>query len=331
MFLPPHCGCALQWFSSKELQGFYFTDKGFDCWFINFRGNILNLSHKNTNISYEEFFDFSYDDLGQKDVPTCIDNILKITKKSKLTLVTMSAGGLVGNIALTDKFTHKKINSLVDEAIFLCPSLLLTYHQDYKLDTHYNNLKTYDWVIKKSKEWNVHHTGFGAYHSDNNLSGKFVEYIDSLYPNFDMHKTDLIGFDGKTDRCFAHFLKKDLLWILFPFLKFLGHPGLRSQDYGTSLKCYIHLAQNMTGERRYTKKLYAYDYMSEKNKQKYGTEQCPEYDLTNINIPISVIAGGKDKFCNLEAAKVFAELVNTHNKNENVKCFCLEDWRHLSF
>ena len=104
----------MEWIWSEESNGFYFMGKGFDCWFVNFRGNIFNLSHKNANISYEKFFDFSYDDMGKKDVPTFIDNILKITKKSKLTLVSLSAGGLAGNIALTDKSTYRKINSQVD-------------------------------------------------------------------------------------------------------------------------------------------------------------------------------------------------------------------------
>ena len=207
--------------------------------------------------------------------------------------------------------------------------MLFSYHQEKKWDIV--TLSNFDFAIKKSKEWNVHHNEFGGYHSEAYFCKKFVLYIDSIFPGFDVKKTDLGGFDFKTDRAVAFVLKKNLLWFLFPCLKFFGHPGLRNVDFGTSLKSFLHICQHVIVERRYSKKLYAYYHGSEENKQKYGTEECPEYDLTNINIPISIIVGSTDKSCNLEAAQVFAELVNTHNKNENLKCFCLENYRHASF
>ena len=331
LFLHSYSGAATDWLLSRESYVNYFADKGFDCWFMNFRGNIFNLSHKNQDISYEEFFDFTYDDLGQKDVPTCIDNILKITKKPKLTLVSLSAGAFAGNIALTDKSTHKNTNSQVEQAIFLAPMLLITHHKEKNWDTDYCYYKNMDWAIKKSKEWKSYHTKFGSYHSDSYFCTKFLKYIDSVYPAYDLAGTDITGFDGKTDVAVACVLKKDLLWTLFPCQKFFGHPGGRTDGYGTSTKCFLHIVQQVLTERRYTKKLYAYHYGSEENKQNYGTEESPDYDLTNINIPMSLIIGSTDKVCNLEGSQAFADLVNTHNKNENLKCFCLENWRHASF
>ena len=332
MFLHGINGIAMVWFSSQESYGFYFADKGFDCWFINFRGNIFNLSHKNPNISYEEFFNFSYDDLGQKDVPTCIDNILRITKKTKLTLVSLSAGCFAGNIALTDKSTHKKINNQIDHAIFLAPVMLVTHHQEQKWVRDNFNYKNMEEIIEKSKEWNVFHDDFGSYHSDGYFCTKFIKYLNSSVCSYiDITTTDLCGFDFKTDRAVAYFLKKDFLWMLFPFLKFFGHPGKRATCFGSSLKCFLHVVQQTLIERRHTKKLYAYFYGLEENKKQYATEKCPEYDMKNVNIQMSLITGSTDKVCSLEGSQAFAELVNNHNKNENIKCFCLENFRHASF
>ena len=135
--------------------------------------------------------------------------------------MSISTGSFAGNIVLTDKPTHITINSQVDLAIFLAPLLLLTYHQEEKWDSGHNNYKNTDWIIKKSKEWNVHITMSKIYNVRffnilyklsfrQNLYNKFIEYIDGVYPNSDIGNSDLVGLMVKQIELLHMFLKKTL-------------------------------------------------------------------------------------------------------------------------
>ena len=58
---------------------------------------------------------------------------------------------------------------------------------------------------------------------------------------------------------------------------------------GTSVKNIIHYGQMMMDN-----KFQAYDYGSEKNKQKYGTAHPKEYSLKNLTTPVYAFSGGHD-------------------------------------
>ena len=76
--------CCIHFFAGKFSMGWYFLDKGYDVWAINYRGTVWNFSHKNPDISYEEFFDFGLEDYATVDFPCFMENILRITNKDKL-------------------------------------------------------------------------------------------------------------------------------------------------------------------------------------------------------------------------------------------------------
>ena len=178
--------CALEFFLLKEKTGFYFADKGFDVWAMNFRGNLYNLSHKNQNITYQEFFDFGFDEIGKIDIPTCIDNILKITKKPKLTLHANSVGCFSSVIALTDKSVCQQ----VDQVLFTAPCLFLSCHKEPRWEQDCYTWDGVNLIEKTIREMNTHHTNFGNFYSDKLISTAFYTYIDSVIPGMDLSKGD---------------------------------------------------------------------------------------------------------------------------------------------
>ena len=63
------------WVDNKNGILYHILDKGYDCWLVNLRGNKFNLSHRNKDISEEEFFDFNLHDYITKDIPTILENV----------------------------------------------------------------------------------------------------------------------------------------------------------------------------------------------------------------------------------------------------------------
>lgn len=81
--------------NSKELNiPYQLVENGFDVWIGNNRGNFHSNKHtsldkkKNKN----DFWNFTYHQMGMKDVPAMTDYILGLTKKEKLTYIGHSRG-----------------------------------------------------------------------------------------------------------------------------------------------------------------------------------------------------------------------------------------------
>jgi len=90
--------------------GYYLLEQGYDCWFVNLRGTLFNLSHKNPNISAEEFFDYTIYDHSLIDIPCFYENISKFYENQKIISIAYSLSSLMLHIALSDDSTCKMIN-----------------------------------------------------------------------------------------------------------------------------------------------------------------------------------------------------------------------------
>ncbi|CAH2102897.1 unnamed protein product [Euphydryas editha] len=71
------------------------AENGYDVWMGNARGGLNSRRHVTLDPSKdgEKFFDYSFEDIGLKDVPEMIDYILKVTRQSKLDYIGHSQGG----------------------------------------------------------------------------------------------------------------------------------------------------------------------------------------------------------------------------------------------
>ncbi|XP_041451912.1 uncharacterized protein LOC111073946 isoform X2 [Drosophila obscura] len=69
--------------------------KGYDVWMLNTRGNIYSKEHTKKFIRLQEYWDFSFHDIGTNDVPSSIDLILERTNFQKIQYIGHSQGSTV--------------------------------------------------------------------------------------------------------------------------------------------------------------------------------------------------------------------------------------------
>ncbi|XP_031828488.1 gastric triacylglycerol lipase isoform X2 [Nomia melanderi] len=68
------------------------ADAGYDVWLGNNRGNIYSKNHTSISLTDRRFWDFSYHELGDRDLPATIDYILDQTRYERLSYIGHSQG-----------------------------------------------------------------------------------------------------------------------------------------------------------------------------------------------------------------------------------------------
>lgn len=95
---------------------FFFADAGFDVWLNNSRGNCYSRDHKYLDPDNdEEYWDFSFHELGKFDQPALFSYILKHTGNSSLTYIGHSQGTtqMFAGLSMNSDFFKGKINLAV--------------------------------------------------------------------------------------------------------------------------------------------------------------------------------------------------------------------------
>ena len=88
-------GDASAWIMNTDKSlAFVLANAGYDVWLGNNRGSQYSRVNNNIDITTQtqQWFDFSFYDLGRYDAPAQIDEVLKITGKSKLSYIGYSQG-----------------------------------------------------------------------------------------------------------------------------------------------------------------------------------------------------------------------------------------------
>ncbi|XP_035711822.1 gastric triacylglycerol lipase-like [Folsomia candida] len=85
---------SFEWMMNKpdKLLALKLADSGWDVWLGNARGNAYSREHLTLSPSQKEFWEFSFHEMGDKDIPAVIDYILNTTGHKKLKYVGFSMG-----------------------------------------------------------------------------------------------------------------------------------------------------------------------------------------------------------------------------------------------
>lgn len=257
---------SFTWIVNQPFQSlpYILHDAGFDVWMGNNRGNIYSLEHVYLTPADNLFWDFSWDEMAQYDVPGMLDYILSVTNHSKVAYVGHSQGTIQMFAALSVDPTLP-LNSFIG----LGPVATVTYEDNLALrllaDTYF------DQIVEL----------FGLRDFLPKVDNATNPLLEKLF----------ITFCTDCESCCENVI--ELLCgrhqgafndTLMPWLV-TNEPG------GTSVKNINHWAQGILNGG-----FQMFDYGLVGNLENYGQFTPPQYDLSSIptNIPLAMYSGAKD-------------------------------------
>jgi pimeloyl-ACP methyl ester carboxylesterase len=241
--------------------GFLMANAGFDVWFGNSRGSKYSLSHVNMTTKNAAFWAFSWQEMGQYDIPAEIDYVLETTGAQTLTYIGHSQGTTQMYALLSE---YPEFSSKLNLYVGLGPvatvrNVTLSLLQIVNCTEFVDLLAKYH-IYDVMPYTNAPVFVYEACRIFGLVCSSVVEYL-----------TDLISSNDNTPR--------------FPVI--LAHePG------GTSIQNLQHWAQMSTLPAYRMQK---YDYGAAGNLQHYGQATPPVYNLSNVNVPHAMFLGVDDK------------------------------------
>ena len=217
LFVHGFLGSIFSWFYNEQSIPLQFIDKGYDVWIVNLRGNLFSWSHRDPKISPKEFFDYNFHIHGEVDIPTVYENILKITKEDKITLVGNSLGGLFSIHTLTNETTTDYINKHTERVLLVAPAIFLGYAEDPYIAKKLYTTEEIDDILVKANEMKIYHFGTGCFNTDAKEYQKVIKYAEKKYGGYDFTKSSLFILDGVQDNFMNQVAYPELHKFIFPF------------------------------------------------------------------------------------------------------------------
>ncbi|CAL8072313.1 unnamed protein product [Orchesella dallaii] len=253
--------------SGKSLAMFL-VDNGYDVWLGNSRGNKYSNSHLTIRGNTMEYYNFTFHEVGQYDIPATIDLVLKVTEQPQLNYIGCSIGATVFFVAMS---AHPEYASRVRFMGALSPLAFLSHTQTpiKLLAPHIAEIKDASiklQVMRINPETlpNMINTQLGKLCFWRQLSRSLCNSIYKMLDEFGLRKIEEEHLDN--------------LWKYIPTT--------------TSSKTFIHLLQLMTNEELFEE----YDFGPDGNAKRYGSGVPPEYDLNNVNTPVVIFTGKGEMF-----------------------------------
>ena len=167
--------------------GEHLVARGFDCWFLNARGNRFSMYHENSEISYENFYDFTLDDYVT-DVKTHYEYIMEKTDFSKIFYVGYSIGGMTYAMSHSDPENKDFYKNHTEKSILIAPVLCPT---SMKPEHQFKHTKeSMQFFLKKTQEMGTHHWCTLVNWEDYSFVN-LDEVMKDNYPAWDLSKCDV--------------------------------------------------------------------------------------------------------------------------------------------
>lgn len=91
-----------------DLYLFLLTLKGYDVWMGNCRGNRYSTAHRTLDPVNEDFWRFSWDEIGQFDLPAMIDHVIDHTGQPRIQYIGHSQGTTVFWVMCNLRFDYNQ-------------------------------------------------------------------------------------------------------------------------------------------------------------------------------------------------------------------------------
>lgn len=246
----------------EQSLGFVLADAGYDVWMGNTRGNTYSRNHAKYTPSMREFWNFSFDEMAEYDLPALIDYVLNATGQDQLYYIGHSQG-------TTSAFALLSENPLYNKKIKLFIALAPVTTAGYMTS-----------VIRY----------LAPFTSEIDFLFKILGVNEFLPSNAVMKFLSELVCDTE-----ERYLCEDVMFLVMGTDKYQLNQtrlGVYSAHIpaGSSTKSFVHYAQMVNSER-----FCKYDYGEKKNQEYYNQATPPEYNLSNITTPVAIVWSMNDK------------------------------------
>ncbi|XP_012214450.1 lipase 3-like [Linepithema humile] len=286
------CSSASWVLSGPEKSlGFILSDAGYDVWLGNARGNLYSRKHTTLSTLDKEYWDFSWHEIGTHDLPAKIDHILETTGQEKLFYLGHSQGTTAFFVMATELPEYQnKIQAMFAMApVAYCRRLESPVIQ---------------FIATFSGPINVLMKLIGKHQFE--PSGEAMKIFQKI-----------VCAEGAITQplcsnvlfLIAGFNKDQFNKTLLPII--LGHTPA-----GASTKQIMHYTQLINSGTLFGPgKFRQYDHGLIGNMKKYGRPNPPNYDLSKIQVPVSLHYSTNDWLANIKDVNVlYKELRNPLGK-----------------
>ncbi|KAF7247261.1 Lipase member M [Varanus komodoensis] len=272
--------------------GFILADAGFDVWLANNRGNRWCTRHHNFSRNQEEFWNFSFHEMGMNDVPAIINFVLAKTMQKQIYYIGYSQGSTLGFIAFS---AMPQLAQKIKVFFIFGPIHLLKHTKSL-----YPKLAVFSDAFAKSvlgkKEFCV---------LPNNATRAFTAKLCNKNV-WNKVCAKLIFSAGGISKNNVNMSRLDVM-------------ATHLLDC-TSVKNILHWAQvAQSGEFK------AFDYGS-KNMKNYNQVSPPFYNIKDMNVPTVVWSGGKDIMATPEDTTEVLSLLGNLIYHKEIR-----HWMHYDF
>ncbi|CAL2045202.1 unnamed protein product [Caenorhabditis brenneri] len=284
----------------SESAAFLFADAGYDVWLGNFRGNTYSMKHKTLKPSHSAFWDWSWDEMQEYDLPAMIEKALEVSGQDSLYYM----GHSQGTLTMFSRLSNDKVGwgNKIKKFFALAPVGSVKHIKGaLKFFADYFSLEFDGW--------------FDVFGSGEFLPNNWIMKLVS--------ESVCAGLQVEADVC-------DDVMFLIAGPESNQVNATRVPIYvshtpaGTSTQNIVHWIQMVRhGGTPY------YDYGEKGNKKHYGQGNVPSYDFTNVNRPVYLYWGDSDWLA--DPTDVTDFLLTHLNPATIVQNNKLTDYNHLDF
>ncbi|XP_062959358.1 lipase member N [Cynocephalus volans] len=273
--------------------GFLLADAGYDVWMGNSRGNTWSRKHKTLSETQEEFWAFSFDEMAKYDLPGIIDFIVNKTGQEKLYFIGHSLGTTIGFVAFS---TMPELAQRIKMNFALGPVISFKYP---------TGIFTSFFLLSNS----AIKAFFGT-------KGVFLEDEKRKISSSKICNNKILRvMCSEVMSLWAGFNKKNMNTSRIDV--YMSHA-----PSGSSIQNILHIKQLYRSDE-----FRAYDWGSEaENVRHYNQSRPPLYDLTAMEVPTAIWAGGHDVLVTpRDVAEILPQI-------RNLRYFkLLPEWNHFDF
>ncbi|XP_047997122.1 lipase 3-like [Leguminivora glycinivorella] len=240
---------------------------GYDVWLANSRGCKYSRNHTELDPSESAFWDFSWHELGYYDLPAMIDYTLNVTGRQKLKYIGHSQGTTAFWVLGSERPEYME---KIERMIALSP-IAFTSHMKSPLIRFIAPTGGLIHSLAKS-------IGLYELAPDNTLMALFRRIACSGGQSAEVMCTNLMFLA-------TGYNIEQLNMTNLPVI--LSHV-----PSGASAKQFAHYGQGIMSA-----KFRKFDYGEMENLERYGSREAPDYDLSRVSPPVSLVYSDADWLC----------------------------------